>query len=262
MIAYDVIFVNQSGAFPNIVAQDITVPSDGTGTELIAAMVNDEWGARQDLINRASLTPDTVTEASGTSQSYEAMQLCFGHPGEVVIWHGNDDPSAFPGLRLLLLDGSGITAANFQDLVTACYVGDANNGDGSISGYFKSSDASGSPRDIAGPWFILPDTRGLFMRGHDPTAVRDPDGLSRLLVPSIQDDALEVHGHELRGLTGNEYASALLVTLTGSSAWGLSGPAEANRLQAKDVEADMVGGTFDTTETRPWNITGRWCVRY
>lgn len=261
MILYSSIF-NSTGAFPDIVGVDITVPDDGTGTEFIAAMVNDEWGARQDLINRASLTPDTVTEASGTSQSYEAMQLCFGHPGEVVGWHGAGDPSTVTGLRLLLLDGSGITAANFPDLVATNYVGDANNGDPTVHGYFKADDAAGTIRNIAGVWFILPDSRGAVLRGHDPTATVDPQGASRLLVPNIQFDAFEQHGHELRGLTGNEYASAILVTLTGSSAWGLSGPAEANRLQAKDVIGDIVGGKPSTAETRAYNLNVRHCVRY
>lgn len=255
-----VAFVNTTGAFPNVLGRNITVPGDGLGTEWIAEFVNNHWGAQQDLLNRAGLTPDTVTEASGTSQSYEAMQKCFGHPGELVPWMGQGDPSS-SGLRLLKLDGTVLTAASYADLVTATYVGDGNNADVNFQGFFKTSDAPGTLRNIAGPYFVLPDMEGTFLRGTDPSAIYDPDGATRAL-PKLQASGFETHGHELKTLTAGWSANTTSVTLTGSAGLVLSASGDATRLQARDLIAEIINGTPNDSETRATNFNTTWCVRY
>jgi hypothetical protein len=256
-----VAFVNTTGSFPNVLGRNITVPGDGLGTEWIAEFVNNHWGAQQDLLNRASLTPDGVTEATGSSQSYEAMQKCFGAPGEIVGWMGPGDPSAADN-RLLQLDGTVLLIANYTDLVNATYIGDGNNNDNDFIGFFKTSDAGGTLRDTAGTYFVLPDIRGLFLRGIDPLATYDPDGASRA-IPQLQQDAFETHGHELLTLLGNDYVIPSNIDASGATpAFVSSASAGADRLQAPDSSAAIIGPTSNDNETRSINVNTNWCIRY
>lgn len=257
---YSVAFVNTTGSFPNVLGRNITVPGDGLGTEWIAEFVNDTWGARQQLMNKAGLTPNGTTEATGASQSYTAMQRCFGAPGELVPWMGPGDPSS-SGNRLLQLDGSVLLIANYTDLVNATYIGDGNNSDINFIGFFKTSDAGGTLRSTSGTYFVLPDIRGLFLRGIDPLATYDPDGASRS-IPQLQQDAFETHGHELRTLSGGNYAITGTFTTTGASAFVPTVSAGADRLQARDLIAEIVGGSPNDAETRAINVNTNWCIRY
>jgi hypothetical protein len=255
-----VAFVNTTGAFPNVLGRNITVPGDGLGTEWIAEFVNNHWGAQQHLLNKAGLTPNGVTEANGASQNYTAMQRCFGAPGEVVAWHGQADPATL-GHRLLKLDGSTVLRANYADLDTAVYVGDANNLNGSIIGYWRADNADGSGRNIIGIYLKLPDLEGLFLRGIDPGAVRDPDGATRL-VPTYQSDTFETHGHELKSLTNDYYALPATFTTSGANSFQASITQGSDRLQAQDSLSDIVGGNPNDDETRSQNSNVTWCVRY
>jgi hypothetical protein len=257
---YSVVFTNTTGAFPAILGRDITVPGDGLGTEWIAEFVNDHWGARQHLMTQAGLTPNAVTEVNGNSQDFVASQRCFGHPGEIVSWGGQGDPSA-SGIRLLKLDGTVLTASSYTDLVTATYIGDGNNSVSNFIGFFKTSDAGGTTRDTAGPYFVLPNLEGFFIRGNDPTAIKDPDGASRG-IPYAQASAFETHGHELLTLSGNNYAEPTNLTSTGVQGLTLSASAGADRLQALDSITAIVGGNPNNSETRPHNVNFTWCVRY
>jgi len=253
-------FVNTIGSFPNVLGRNITVPGDGLGTEWIAEFVNNHWGAQQHLLNQAGLTPNGVTEANGASQNYTAMQRCFSSPGEVVPWMGPGDPSA-SGKRLLKLDGTVLTIASYTDLVSETYIGDGNNADPSFIGFFKTSDAGGTLRSPSGTYFVLPDIQGLFLRGTDPSAIYDPDGATRL-IPQLQNSAFETHGHELRTLSSGNYATTGTFTTTGASAFAPTVSAAADRLQARDLLAEIVGGTPNDNETRPYNVNCTWCVRY
>lgn len=253
-------FTNSSGSFPNTLGVDVSAPGAGDGTEWIAEYVNCDWGYQQHLMTKAGLTPNGVTEANGASQIYTAMQRCFSTPGELVPWLGPGDP-AVSGHRMLRLDGSVLTIASYPDIVAATYIGDGNNYDANYIGFFKTSDAGGTLRDHTGAYFVLPDYRGLFLRGIDPLAIYDPDGASRG-IPNLQQDAQETHGHELRTLSTASYAVTTSVTLTGSGGLTLSGSPGADRFQARDLSAEMVGGTPNDYETRPLNANVDWCVRY
>jgi len=147
-----------SGVFPNAVAINSTGAGTQDGTEYIAEQINNGlFGPTQALMDYASLTPDGVTEAAGASQLLEAIRLGHGiGPGIYKQWGKFDDPSV-TGDRVLLLSGQGILIASFTALVSACYVGDGNNATALF--FYKSVLADGVTRDIAGPFFILPDSR-------------------------------------------------------------------------------------------------------
>jgi hypothetical protein len=263
MIDLTAVFGNYSGIYPNVLAQNVTAAGAGDGTEFIAAMVDDEWGWSQDLLQRAGYTDfDGVTEAAGTSQRYAAMQRCFAHPGQLVGWYGASDPSA-SNARLLPLEGqTNLLIADYPDLIDTCYVGNGNNSNSDFVGFRKFSDAGGVTPNTAGPYFNIPDARGQFLRGLDTGALVDPEGASRDF-PDVQTRALEVHGHELTTLSTSLFAVASTATAGGGVAvLTVSATPGADRLLADDQISEMFGAEFALTDTRPTNLNVRWCVVY
>jgi hypothetical protein len=257
MWKYEDIFTNYSGAFPNTLAVNVTTPGAGDGTEFIAAGVNDSWGFHQALMAYADLIPDSVTEAPGTSQMVEAMRLSFGHPGEVVGWHGQADPATL-GLRLLMLEGQGVLRANYPLLDAAVYCGDANNG--TWEAYYHATDQAGTTRSTTGDWLILADTRGLVLRGYDLTEENDPLGSTRKF-PDIQEDSIQAHIHTVR-TTATAYYAKVATMPTASGARNVLEPlagATDDRLQAGDM---VPGSPQNPDETRMVNFQVKWCVRY
>lgn len=191
---YDTI-ANTSGAFPSVVSLNASGPSATDGTPYIKQFIDDLWGASQALMDAASLSPDGVTESASASQRLQALRNVAGHPGEVVPWAGTlaVDPSA-SGVRLLLLDGSGILRSNYPELDAAVYVGDGNNG--SAPAFYHADDAAGTIRNTAGNYLILADMRGLFLRGVPAAGGRE--------IGDFEDSAIQDHYHETQeGLTGN-----------------------------------------------------------
>jgi hypothetical protein len=256
---YNLEYTNYTGAWPNLAARNITVPGDGQGTEWIKPFPDEMWGITQHLMTQAGLLPDGVTEANGASQIYEAMQACFSMPGELVPWVGNGSPEAFT--RLLILDGTTVTAANYPDLVSRTYIGDANNGNLNYTGFAKTSDSGGTTRNIAGPYFLLPNFYGVFVRGIDPTNIHDPFGSVRD-IPMLQHDSFETHGHALNQSAAWYAARTSSADLTGASnGWSASGTPGTN-LEAPDNLSDILGGSPDNNETRSVNVNCIWCVRY
>ena len=197
MIDYVASFTNTDlVAFPGTAAVNASGPSATDGTEFVKLMIDDEWGARQAVMNHAGLTPDGVTEADGASQFVEALQLGFGgSPGFVQEWNLASDP-ATTGHRCLFLQGQGILRASYAALDAAVYVGDANNAAVAAGNgfYYRADDAAGTTPNIAGIYLILPDRRGVVGRGLDVAASIDPDGASRFL-GDLQADAGQGHRH-------------------------------------------------------------------
>jgi hypothetical protein len=183
-------------AFPNTLAVNASGGAAVDGTEFVKLLVDDHWGARQALMARAGLTPNGITEAPGNSQFIESIQKAFGiGPGAKVTWYGNNDP-AVDGYRILLTRGQGVLIANYQDLDNIVYVGDANNAAvaGAGGAFYHASDAGGTTPDIAGPYLILPDTRGTVTRDEDSGATVDPDGATRKLGGFQADAAQKITG--------------------------------------------------------------------
>jgi hypothetical protein len=238
MIDYSVGFTYTNAvAFPGTKGVNASTPTSLDGTEFVALMVDDEWGARQALVNYAGLTPSGSTEIDGASQALEAIQKGFIGPGTGIHYWKNDDPATL-GDRVLLLNGQGILRANYTELDAAVYVGDVANP--TASAFYRADNADGSSRNVTGIYLILPETRGYVLRGLDVAAAVDPDGASRDL-GSIQADAFESHLH-----TG----------------WVSAGNIAASGVNVAPVSAGNTGSTGDPNETRMINVATTFGIVY
>lgn len=242
---YSVLLVNSNGlAFPDTEAVNATGPQAQDGTELVKGLVdNGIFGWQQALLDDAGLTPNGAPEITGNSQVLNSMKNLFGFPGEMVGWFGKEDPATL-GLKLLLLHGQGILVADFPELNTAVYVGDAANP--TAGTFYHADDAAGTIRNVAGIYLILPDARGLFPRFLDETGLVDPDGVGRL-PGEFQDEDFLSHSHaaRVRSSIGN---GNFIAANSGQAPVGLT---------AGD-EISFEGGD----ETRPKNLTVKPCIRY
>lgn len=252
-----------SGAYPNTVATDVSAPGAADGTPVIAQWVNELMGAFQAILNEAGLTPSGTTESSSASQILSALRLMCKYPGEIFIWGGpQTDLFSSLGIHALPLSGQGIVRANYSNLDTAVYCGDANNP--TAPAFFRSNTAT-SPysRNITGTYLILPNFNGQFLRAIDPTGTVDVDGGSSRLSGDIQADAVETHTHtnfkaylpgtgfiEMRGHMENYLIGG------GSNVMYLKSPGSYN--------ITMYGQTGSTSanETRPTNVGVRFFIAY
>lgn len=263
MIDYLASFVNTNAvAFPDTEAINATGPSTTDGTEFVKLMIDDEWGARQALMNHAGLTPDGVTEADGTSQFVEALGLIGPGAGLGSEWSLASDP-AVTGHRALLRQGQGILRASYPDLDSAVYVGDGNNAAVAAGGgaFYRADNANGTSPNIAGVYLILDDYRGVTDRGLDPAASIDPDGASRFL-GDLQIDAMQGHWHSaVQNSTGGS-ASVNVITAPVVA----QGGASVTPLVDTSVgtpSSDGVNGTPRTDpETRMYNRSVKKVIWY
>jgi hypothetical protein len=154
-------FDNTSGSFPNVEATDSSGPTLRDGTPINANLINDIWGAFQAILSAAGTTPSDGVETSSASDLLDSIRKLGGAPGEIVF---HASPSDSIDANILPLKGQVITISAYQALVDATYVGDTNNPSGFVLGFFKCSDAGGTVRNTAGPYFRLPDCRGYFPR--------------------------------------------------------------------------------------------------
>jgi len=153
LINYKTTFTYTNGVnFPNTKTVNATGAGTADGTELVKAFGDNIWGITQALLDAAGLTPDSVTEAPGTSQILDAIRKISGSPGEGVIWWKSVDPSV-SGDRVLLLNGQGILRTSYPELDAATYVGDPDNA--TASAFYHANDAAGTVRNIAGSYLIL-----------------------------------------------------------------------------------------------------------
>lgn len=243
---------NITGTFPDVAAQDKSSPSATDGTALQALWVNELFGAFQALLSAAGLTPDASTEAAGTSQILQSIQLVAGHPGEVFGFPSDTLPT---GMRALKLEGQVISIASYSRLVSAVYCGDTLNP--SAAAFYKTSDGAGLTRSTSGTYLVLPDYRGLFLRGRDTSEFYDPDGHDRTF-GDVQDDTIGPHTHTglaygVNAYTGNSYpygstSSKEFITREAGGHTVTTGAATA--------------GSGVSTESRPSNTALTWCIRY
>lgn len=245
-----------SPAYPYGSARNISVPGDGTGTPWEQAIVNDLWGWMQQLLDAASIVPTNSPDEVGASQYFTAMRATAGFPGLIVPMMLNADPATF-GLRILLLDGSGVLRASYPDLDAAVYVGDSLNP--SKDGFYHADDAAGTSRNTAGAYLILGDFRGYFLRG---TGGIDPQvGRTRA---GTQGDALENHFHEIRSYAGTRFREIEFSGLSKGTGRVLHSMAELGDTENIGYAQSVVGTDFagisvsTSSETRPSN----WAVDY
>lgn len=263
---------NILGTFPTVTAKNASGAGATDGTALVADWVNNIWGAFQDLLQRAGLTPSGVVEGyaaeTGTlplgttaSQIRTAMQMAFGSPGEYVLW-GRSQAPATVGARILLLQGQTIAIASYKDLVAACYCGDGVNNTPGVP-FYKSSDSGGVTRSTSGTYFTIPDARGVTLRGVDTGATKDPQGATRGAgTPngSLQADAFQGHGRFIYEQTaGGGSLHAIIAAGYTTSA----GTRAADLNVVGPIVTDGSSGTPRTsTETRMYNLACYIGIRY
>ena len=206
MIDYLASFTNtNSVAFPDTEAVNVSAPGAGDGTEFVAILVNDIWGRVQAIMDYAGLTPDGVMEAPGTAQIIEALCKGLGvGPGMGVMYWKNDTPAAL-GDRVLLLQGQVILIATYPLLAAAVYCGDANNA--TAPAFYKTSDAGGTTRSTAGTYLVLPDTRGLSLKGVGNATVNTRTKTGPASLGEVQEDQMQGHIHNAStiGYGGNYF---------------------------------------------------------
>lgn len=250
---------NTLGTYPNVTGKNASSGTATDGTPYIAQFIDDLWGFSQALMNEAGLTPDGVTESASASQRMQAMRNCFGHPGEVIAWMGDEESPPLDDIRLLPLNGQGILRASYTLLDETVYVGDSKNP--TAPSFYHADDAAGTIKNTTGIYLILPDLRGLFLRGYDPLGNIDPDGPSRA-IGDFQGDDVAPHGHDTcTNGSGSTNPNSYFQTLSYQS--GAS---------TKNVFMDSASSLFtfdiknvtgaDGDESRPFNSACRWCIRY
>ncbi|MEI0477940.1 hypothetical protein [Brachyspira pulli] len=75
---YSQAFINTNGEeFPNTKAVDANSPGATNGTEIIADLLNDNWGFSQALLKAASISPNGEDETADNSQKLEAIKKLY-----------------------------------------------------------------------------------------------------------------------------------------------------------------------------------------
>ncbi|WP_297298569.1 hypothetical protein [uncultured Brachyspira sp.] len=75
---YSQAFINTNGEeFPNTKAVDAGSPGNTNGTEIIADLLNDNWGFSQALLKAASISPNGKDETADNSQKLEAIKKLY-----------------------------------------------------------------------------------------------------------------------------------------------------------------------------------------
>lgn len=264
MIDYQANFNTNGSAFPNTAAINVSTPGAGDGTEFKALMVNDDWGARQNLMSYAGLTPNAASEAFGLSQFYTCLLYLCMPVGTIIMSHSNSNPTTL-GYRFINLAGGGVLRSLYPDLDAACYVGDSLNGTADY--WYRSDDAGGTSRNIAGIYLQLADMRGAFPRGYDPSATRDPDGATRIF-PDFQEFALQTHLHEVDTISNAWNAEASRLLDTGTTWTGFEAKTSSSSLILRANEnITKVSGPgpaveHNVDETRACNVQVKYWIRY
>jgi hypothetical protein len=278
---YTDITVNNNGQpWPDTRAIDASGPAATDGTELVKEVTDADWLRHQSFMDFFNFDPNDLDDLPGVdgsgyplSQPLLAKYLNYGIPGDVIslAWSAANDPVTLAAalgcdIRLLALNGQGILRANYTLLDSLVYVGDPANPTADY--FYHADDAAGTIRNTTGIYLILPDTRGYFLRGHDPSGTIDPEGASRL-VGSMQD-------HALQNITGIFHISRFddgslpLYDFSGAIEFdGYFTPARdrfdkgagVNNQARISFDASRVANT-SPDETRPVNIAIRHFIRY
>ncbi len=170
------------------------------------------------------------------------------------------------GVRALILTGQVITIANYAELVSNTYIGDANNANTAYQYFYKCSDSGGTTRSTSGAYFKLPDFRGVFLRGLDLGATRNPNGATDFL-GNYRADAMQGHYHQF-----TSYASGGAPVISQSTYGGVgttaAGPVigNASAFQTWQILGPSTDGTNGTPridkETRSMQGVIQIGIRY
>jgi microcystin-dependent protein len=169
----------------------------------------------------------TVTGPAGADGTNGTNASPF--PAGSVIYHAaNTAPSGF-----LKADGATVSRSTYSDLFAA------------IGTTYGAGDGSTT--------FLVPDLRGEFMRGWDDS--RGVDG-SRSF-GSAQSDQMEAHNH-----TGGTPMHSSHTATYGSVSAGGSGPGGSFSGGRYAANTSTVGGTGNSSETRPRNVALLACIKF
>lgn len=102
---------NSSGSFPDVTAVDCSGPGETDGTAIIADTMTDYFGAVQELLTIANITPDDSAEAVGASQIVEALrELIKQDPAWAMNLIDSDHAGSYSGaFYVAYYGGSGYT---------------------------------------------------------------------------------------------------------------------------------------------------------
>jgi len=277
MIDYQTTIPYTVGAFPNTVAQNATGPGATDGTPWIKSVIDDLWGARQVLMDESNQVPNALTESvSNGSQAYEAIRRISGYAGEVIFWAGQDNASgtfsnpSSEDVRLLEMLGQGVLIANYPELDKVVYCGNARNP--TAPSFYHSSDAGGAVRNTAGPYLQLPDSRGVAIRGFDPTgAGADPwflESATQREIGDLQLSAVWAHCHRTEWWDDPDWRGIVYTVQTGD----VGGPFDIFQITLDPANTEVFAHTMTSTcsysflhseyESRMINLAWRMCIRY
>ena len=276
MLAYENLVINRTGVFPNTTAKNASSSSASDGTEYVAGLINQEWGFFQYLAQAAGQTPNGAVESASASQIYTMLQMCFSAPGEYVfddippqgsygsatIAYGGtlhtqgDVPAMYLYRRVIACQGQALLIANYPNLAAAIYCGDANNATAAYNYKATTSVNPSSNRSTSGTYIVIPDFRGVTLRGYDPTPVRDPGGATRGLLASLQQDAMQGHYHQHYTVNAGFGSSNNVVGQNGNTSAG----------DGSGVRQAITDGTHGTpridSETRMYNVSVNAGIRF
>lgn len=256
---------NVDGSWPFVTARGDTLPGQHDGTPLLKRWMDELFGVLQAAMNGAGLTPSGTADIAGavtgdieSCQVLQAIQAMFMPAGIILPLASATIPT---GARLLACNGQVVSSSSYPRLVANTYCGNANNA--TAPAFYKTSDAGGTTRSTSGGYFVLPDLRGCFLRGYDPTEEQDPDGSLRQ-IGSLQGDVVGNHSHEgLHCDTGPMDVDLVkledygFTSTPGSDTYYVTAnPAVPLRVDTDD------SGTGILTETRPVNNAFQWCITY
>lgn len=279
---------NTSGSFPNVISYASSGPTLRDGTPVTPTIVNDIWGAFQAILDAAGVTPSGDVDVAGTSDLLDSIRKVSGAPGELVFHAAPDDTI---DANILPLKGQVITIASYPELVAATYIGDVNNANTAYSGgFYKTSDSGGTTRNTAGPYFVLPDCRGYFIRALSGSATGRDVGRDTIqastgydyrnmsgwleaespgqhkhdIVESADDNGLDEELHyafiDFPGAVSGSFDTvtpeARFVYVKGTTAYDL---------ETKIAKNGVSGSSYDTDfarEIRPANVAFQLGIRY
>jgi hypothetical protein len=251
--------------YPYGAARNVTTPGDLTGYPLDEAWVNDWLGFQAAAIDALGETPSGSSDTAVASQVWDSINKLV--PPGAIVMGGNlsGAPTGFD--RLLILSGQTVLIVDYQDLVDNTYVGDGANSTAHAAGgaFVKTSDAAGLIANTAGPYFLLPDPRGAFIRGTDTGAGRDPDGVRHTGAP--QDWAIAEHMHPIRhaGSAVDGVGATTGALAAGSSTFYARTTAPPfSSLEASELtdSSQIPLANASADESRPVNIALPFYIRY
>ena len=240
-------------AWPATVAKNASGPSAVDGTPFCADLINDLWAWQENLMNLAGIAPSGVSDTYSLSDVVNAIRRAGQQPGLIVNSCLNATMLAL--CRFLPLTGQVVAVASYPDLVTATYCGDANNA--SAPAFYKTSDAGGATRSTTGAYFVLPDAKGLVVRGIGNNAKIQPVNAAYYytggtLVGYLTTDAMMGHMHNPASIFGFSTSGTGIAAGSSGTATTLTGP--------------VTDGTFGTPRTtyemRPASIGAQLCITY